>query len=411
MQPPNVYHTTDPEKLLALKRLEADTLRDIVRSIYDHTQDLSKTFKVVKNGVVTQLKIKKLFFFYETDFNWFEGIRHGWREALSVEARAEMLGIHTTVKIEADTFPNLFEYGVEYVLPIKVSYVTRAYFLVAEFADSEEETHNDLIFLETVGHILFSAIENRSLVREKANQAMLEKELSLAETIQKQLLISDFSRFPSLDVHASNLAHDRIGGDFYDIVKKGERATFICIADVSGKGISAALLMSNLQASFRTLCAQYDDICLIVSELNRILYQITEGNRFLTFFLIKVDHFQKMCSYINAGHCYPLLYQDGQMRWLESQCLILGIMPTLMPKFETFNFNEYDNLFMFTDGLVEQPNKIDDMFGVEKVAEEMELVVHRPSKHIIEHFTTSFHNFADGTARTDDITMLNVKFL
>ena len=244
----NPYQTTDPQKLLELKRLEADTLLDLIRSVYNPDLKTTQICILVRNALKAQLAIKKISFYYELEGKWEEGISQGFQalDAASIEY-LHQIGMPT--HILPDSYPAMSSWGVEYIIPVKVRGLTKAYFLLADFADSEEELQNDIIFIETVGHVLYSSLYNRQLIRERFQQEALKKELELAETIQKQFLISDFSRFQEFDVYAENIAFHGVGGDYFDLIKRGNHTTFVCIADVSGKGISAALLMSNLQAN------------------------------------------------------------------------------------------------------------------------------------------------------------------
>jgi len=409
----NVYHTTNLQTLLELKRLEADSLRDVLRAVFDPNLSEERIFKIIKNTLMVQLGVKKMIFYYEADNNWKEGFHLGI-PTLSDEQKAEMLQFHRILEVHEHFAPLLNQLKVEYIIPINNQGLTKAYFLVADFATSEMEVQSDIIFIETVGHILYAAIQQRFFIRERVQQEFLKKELEVAEAIQKQLLISDFSRFPNIDVHAINIAHHRIGGDFYDIIQKGEDSTFVCIADVAGKGIGAALLMSNLQANLRSLCAQYEDLETIIPELNRILYNITQGERFVTVFLAKIEHSKNVIHYINAGHNYPLFWQRGKGIWLESQCIFLGAIPKFTtPNAKTLQFSSNDRLFMFTDGLEEQQNTEDEMqmFGSHRIEELIAQNSHKTSQEITKIVIDAFYQFAKDTDFSDDITILNISFL
>lgn len=409
----NVYNTTNLQKLLELKRLEADSLRDVLRAVFDPNLSEERVFKIIKNTLRVQLGVKKMIFYYEADGHWQEGFHLGF-SPLTPEEKAEMLQFHRLIEINAHFAPHLHKLQVEYAIPINNQGLTKAYFLVANFASSEMEAQSDIIFIETVGHILYAAIQQRFFIRERVQQEFLKKELEVAEAIQKQLLISDFSRFPNIDVHAINIAHHRIGGDFYDIIQKGEDTTFICIADVAGKGIGAALLMSNLQANLRSLCAQYEDLEAIIPELNRILYNITQGDKYVTLFLAKIEHSNNLIRYINAGHNYPLFWQAGKPLWLESQCVFLGAFSKFpIPTAKTLSFAANDRLFMFTDGLEEQQNTESDMqmFGSQRIEDLISQNSGKSSQEITKIVIDAFYQFAKDTDFSDDITILNVSFL
>lgn len=409
----NVYNTTNLQKLLELKRLEADSLRDVLRAVFDPKLSEDKVFRIIKNTLRVQLGVKKMVFYYEADGIWLEGFHLGF-PTLTQEEKAEMLQFHRLIEVNEHFAPHLHHLNVEFVIPINNQGLTKAYFLVADFANSEMEAQSDIIFIETVGHILYAAILQRFFIRESVKQEFLKKELEVAEAIQKQLLISDFSRFQGIDVHALNIAHHRIGGDFYDIIQKGEDTTFVCIADVAGKGIGAALLMSNLQANLRSLCAQYEDVETIVPELNRILYNITHGEKFVTLFLAKIEHKNNLIRYINAGHNYPLFWQNGKAVWLESQCIFLGAIPKLPPtNAATLTYASNDRLFMFTDGLEEQRNTAEDiqMFGSKRIEELIAENSARSSQDISKIVIDAFYQFSKDMDFSDDITILNVSFL
>lgn len=407
----NTYHNATAEKLLELKRLEADTLRDLLRSVNNPALDTKSVCMIVRNVLRAQIGVKKMMFFYKSENEWKEGIRLHF-DCANQGAIAEMQLLHYTTKITEEVLPLLHELGTEYVIPLNsAGGLTNAYFLIADFADSEEEAQSDLIFIETVGQILATAIQNRQLIREQMQQEFLKRELHVASDLQKQLLLSDFGRFLEIDVHAINIPFQGVGGDYYDVIKKGKGLTFVCIADVSGKGISAALLMSNLQANLRAACANHDDLSLIVESLNRIIFRLTGGERFVTLFLAKIDTRQKTCSYINAGHDYPALVQNGKIRWLESQGTFVGIMPVLKIKEDSFMFSENDHLFLYTDGLVDQKNPIGQTFNTDKIAETLLTFIHLSAKDLIEYFVQSIKNFAQNVEATDDLTLLDVRFL
>lgn len=406
----NVYQTNDPQKLLQLKRLEAAALLDVLKTINHYEHSVPRLCRIAQNVLRAQLGVRKMAFIYHAKSGWKEGIKTGFGP-LENDQLEEMFTISAFAPILENTYPALSECGAEFVIPIKNRDEVFAFFLVADFADSEVEAQNDLIFIETLGNILSVAILNKQLFEEKMEQEFLKKELEVAETIQQQLLISDFSRFKEIDVFGMNKAHHGVGGDFYDVIKKGKGTTFVCIADVSGKGIAAALLMSNLQANLRALCAQYDAPADIVRELNKILFGITTGEKFVTLFLARLDTELNSLTMVNAGHNYPIFFRKGNLRRLETGCMLLGIMEEVEPVEGNFTFGEGDLLFMFTDGLVEQTNEGGEMYGSERIASELEGMKSMTSQAIVNRITESMERYAGDAEVPDDVTMLSVKFL
>ncbi|TAE48646.1 MAG: hypothetical protein EAZ89_15065, partial [Bacteroidetes bacterium] len=146
----NAYHTTDPEKLLELKRLEADALLDLLRTINQAGLEISQLCLITRNLLRAQLGVRKMVFYYELNHVWKEGMRTGF-PPLPEDAFAELLEFHYTTAISASLHPALGRYGVQYVVPVSNRDAPIACFAIAEFAETEIELRNDLIFIETLG--------------------------------------------------------------------------------------------------------------------------------------------------------------------------------------------------------------------------------------------------------------------
>lgn len=405
----NAYNTTDPKKLLGLKRLEADALLDVLRTINQSGKEIDQMCLIVRNVLIAQLGVKKMIFKYQGEKGWIEGIRTGFKKPAE-KALTEMRSISAVSQIDEMRYPALAAMEVGYVIPLNTSGLTRAYFLAADFADSEMETQSDLIFIETIGNILAIAIQNKLLFEEKVRKELLQRELEVAETIQRQLLISEFDAYHMIDVYAINIPHHHIGGDFYDLIIKGNNQIFVCIADVAGKGISAALLMSYLQAHLRALCAQYEELDTIIRELNSRLYSVTNGDRFVSLFLGKINLTESELHYVNAGHNYPVFLNDGLPKTLDKGSLLLGVLPDIPIQQEKFRFYPDDILFLYTDGVSDQHNVGNDLFGIERLQEEIIQVSSSRSRAIVQHVQVQLQEYAALTGFVDDITMLCLKF-
>jgi len=149
-----------------------------------------------------------------------------------------------------------------------------------------------LTFIQTISNIIIVAIENIRLHKESLRQEALKKELELAAKMQ-QMLIPDnrhMPRNPEIVVNGFYFPHYEVGGDYYDCIKLSDTKTGFCIADVSGKGMSAAILMSNFQASFRALFTADTDLEQLIHKLNSIVVLNAAGERFITFFVARYDH-------------------------------------------------------------------------------------------------------------------------
>lgn len=405
----NAYKTNDSELLLQLKRQEADALLDVLRSMNKSDLKPEHIFKVARNTLLAQCEVKKMAFIYKTDEGMQTGVRMGF-PVISESVIAEFPDTLNTLRVTPEEKPKLFALGVEYVVPVNFKNEVNAWFLVSDFAETKEELENDLIFIEIIGNVVSTALENRSLIADMVAQESLRRELEVAEKIQQQLLVTDFSVIEAAEVFGRNYSHHHVGGDFYDVVTRGEKGYFLCIADVAGKGIGAALLMANLQANLRALILSETSLESLVQKLHKLLYAATQGEQFVTFFIAHVRPPEKEIDYINAGHNPPLLVKDGVLRELNAGTIPLGIMDLPGIEEETVRYEEGELLFMYTDGLMEQHNEDDVMLGEHRIHTRLSALAEKSAKEIVDEMCIMYDEFAGDAEQADDVTMLAVKF-
>jgi sigma-B regulation protein RsbU (phosphoserine phosphatase) len=405
------YNTNDPELLLRLKRQEADALRDVLRSINQAHLRPEHIFKVARNTLLAQCEVHKMKFVYRNDEGFHTGMRHGFSQ-ITPGALSELPSDLDAMEVNALHHPSLYAMGVEYVVPVNYRNQVAAWLLVAEFAESEAERDNDLIFIEIIGNVVSAALENRNLIEDIVAQESLRRELEVAGRIQRQLLPTEFGVVESAKVYAENHAHHHIGGDFYDVISRGEKGFFICIADVAGKGIGAALLMANLQANLRALILSETDLESVVTKLHRILFNITHGDQFVTFFIAHVRPPERALDYINCGHNAPLLLRDGRMQELDVGTIPLGTAIPDLPGLReaTVMYDEGDTLFMYTDGLNEQHNRADEMLGEHRIHVKLAELGQSTVQEIVAGMRAMYDDFCQGAEQEDDVTLLAVRF-
>jgi len=213
-----------------------------------------------------------------------------------------------------------------------------------------------LNFVQTISSIILVAIENIRLFKESLRQEAIKKELELAARMQ-QKLIPDNKLMPRdnyLTVNGFYYPHYEVGGDYYDCIKLSETITGFCIADVSGKGISAAILMSNFQASLRAIFTHDIALPVLTGKLNALTVANASGEKFITAFLARYDQTSGILEYINAGHNPPVLYDtvSGTITHLNSLCVGIGMLDEIPPvKEEIIRIKGYSKLVCYTDGL------------------------------------------------------------
>ena len=290
---------------------------------------------------------------------------------------------------------------------------------IALIGDIDEESEGvspvikHLQFIQTLSNIIVVAIENIRLNEENIRQAEIKKELELASRLQ-EMLIPGAGRLPSggaFSVSAFYHPHMDIGGDYYDFIELSRHQYGFCICDVSGKGISAALIMANFQANMRAIfnC----DILLedLVERLNDRVNESTMGEKFLTMFIGKYNVKTRELIYVNAGHNAPLLYNKTtkSLTKLESHCVGIGMLEEMPPIEARKLILEKDvKLLCYTDGLVEILNEDLVESGTDVI--EAFLANHDPIagniEEIVEH-----HGILEGNKSIfDDITILGFEF-
>ena len=228
---------------------------------------------------------------------------------------------------------------------------------------------------------------------------MREEELREAREIQDSLLPRTLPRIPGYEIAAITQPLRFVGGDYYNVVRIDERHTAFCIADVAGKGLPAALLMSSLQAALKPFVGQNLAPAELCHRLNRILCDMTPVGKFISFFYGVLDNVENRLTYCNAGHNPPLLVRaDGTSSELQAQGAVLGQFPQWVYQQSELRVRAGDRLLVFTDGLVEACDAEQEPFGEQslvRIAREnpassaaklLELLMRSAASHCAEHF-------------------------
>jgi sigma-B regulation protein RsbU (phosphoserine phosphatase) len=196
-----------------------------------------------------------------------------------------------------------------------------------------------------------------------------DDELQRAREIQESLLPKVIPQLPGFEVASAWQPARAVGGDYFDVLKLGETRLAICIADVSGKGVPAALLMANVQASLRATVRDMDSPARVCSIINGMLCETIAADKFVTFFCGVVDAEARTFRYCDAGHPYPILVSSGTVQTLDQGGgAVLGVFPAWKYEEATVTLSSGDRLLLFTDGITEAANSQDEEFGMERVA-------------------------------------------
>lgn len=274
-------------------------------------------------------------------------------------------------------------------------------------------TPDDLHFIEALGNTAMAALENARLFAEEVEKQRMESELHLAKDIQRQLLPEVIPASSQFDIAGENISSKQVGGDYFDVVALDANRLMIAIADVSGKGIPAALIMANVQAALRALSPLELPLPDFVSRINTIVYHNTRADKFVTFFCGILDVHSGELRYINAGHNPPMLLRsNGAIEELSIGGLVLGILDPSLPYEEgAVCCNVDDMLVMYTDGVSESMSENAEEFGEERLRNLVLEMEGCSADEGVRRIIGAVQEHAGDAPQSDDITLLVVRRL
>lgn len=281
---------------------------------------------------------------------------------------------------------------------------------VIQTLNKEEGEFNtyDVRFLQALAVHIAIAIENARLYQEALERKKLENEISLAGEINKYLLPREIPQIPGYEIFAFHQPSKYIGGDYFDFFHYPDHLMFV-LADVSGKGVPAALLMANLQAAFHTLCSEETRCVPLIKKINSHFNLFTAPDKYATLFLGKLDLKTHELEYINCGHIPPMLFTYGSNQnriiYLEKGGVPLGFMEDFDFESGRVGFNPETFLIICSDGITEAMNKQGDMFGTDRIVQFTKGHTQLPANDFGNRFLKKVFRFSEGGTYHDDITL------
>jgi sigma-B regulation protein RsbU (phosphoserine phosphatase) len=403
---------TDLKRQVEIKELELNALLEITQAINSNLPAAS-LYKIYNFTLRSNLKIKKLALFVLDD-EW------NCKASFGTEHEFHSVKLLPEFKTMQD-ITHLREYSAceftEFDIVIPVTHKTNTLALVfVGGLDKDPDGYVDedgIRFIQALSNIIIVAIENKKLANKQLAQEAYRKELEIASDVQQFLFPGTLPDTEILKIEASYLPHDMVGGDYYDYIPINKNQFLICVADVSGKGVAAALMMSNFQASLRTLLRQTPNLRDIVEALNYQVLENTKGEKFITCFAAIYDISLRTMVYVNAGHNPPILCDKRNgIRLLEEGSTVLGAMHPLPFLNEGF-VTDLDDflLFCYTDGLIETTNDRGEEYGVDRIIDyfSQEKVYNRPLRTIHQDIIVALDGFKGNRGYHDDITMLSCR--
>ena len=300
----------------------------------------------------------------------------------------------------------------ELVLPILRQRQVVAYVFVGGLR-TDFDRQQLIPFLTSLANTLMGAVENRRLQAQRVADAAVRKEIEIAQEVQAMLFPRQLPNDADLAIERSYVPHTEIGGDYYDVVEIDADRLLLCVADVSGKGVPASLLMSNFQAGLRTLLRQGVPLATIVPELNHLLFRNSGGEKFITAFLGIYNRRTRRLQFVNAGHNDPLLLADnGTVTTLKTGTVMLGIMEELpLMQVGEIEIPRHSLLLLYTDGLTEVFDADGTEFGEEGVLAVLHRSRYLPLPKLHQELLHTINTFSAHNAQfADDVTILSCRF-
>lgn len=396
------------QKLVERKELELNALLEITQAINNNVPEES-LYKIFNFTLRSNLNLKKLALFV-LDEIWNCKVSFGTQKNFLKSTLDERFKLIKNIH-RMDEFDDCDFHEFDLVIPVAHKMDTLAVVFVGGLTSNSHERDENIKFIQALSNIIIVAIENKKLARKQLEQEAFRKELEIASDVQQFLFPERLPYTERLKMEASYLPHDRVGGDYYDYIPINKNQFLICVADVSGKGIPAALMMSNFQASLRTLLRQTPNLKEIVEALNFQVMENTKGEKFITFFGAIYDISLKTMIYVNAGHNPPLLISGkNEIRLLEDGSTVLGAMNPLPFINEGFITDLDDfTLFAYTDGLTETVNESDAEFGLNSLIEYFKENSTKDIRTIHQDIIVALDGFKGRNGYRDDITMLTCR--
>ncbi|MCS6968722.1 MAG: PP2C family protein-serine/threonine phosphatase [Bernardetiaceae bacterium] len=390
------------EQQLQMKEMQLNALFETIQAINDNASE-EELFRIYKFTLQAAHYIKRLALYVHEEGNQWEcKVQYGnTSDFAQLPLPQPIFHYKETSRISLN---EPYFSAFNYLLPVRHKEAVLAYVLLEVTRDLQ-----DLNFLATLSNIIIVAIENKKLARKQAQQEAFQRQLNIAREVQSLLFPKKLPYNERLQIVASYQPHHTVGGDYYDYIEIGKDKFMICIADVSGKGIPAAILMSNFQAALRILVREGKPLAYIVETLNKLILENSRGENYITAFFMEYDFTTGAFTYVNAGHNPPLLiFPNGELKHLDEGTTILGGFKKLpFLNITTYAQLRHFFLFCFTDGFIETYNDKGEPFGVEQLTAFVIQNKDLDRKLLHQKLIALLNQFRGDQAYVDDITLLS----
>ena len=419
--------TTEIQKLkLAVKELSV--LNDIATAV-STTHDLDQVIELIVRECVNHLNVEQgaimLLDQNETDDQFHTIVRE-------VDTETDIVPYHFGVQLSGwmvknqkpllindvpndNQFTNLSddEFPIKSILSAPLKTKGRLIGVLNVFNKISEDgfTLDDQRILSIIATQSAQVVENARLYDEEQSLKKIEEELKIANDIQTRLLPKTNPQIEGFDIASKSVPAKEVGGDYYDFIQIDENNIVICLGDISGKGMPAALLMANLQATLRGQALFTSSAGECLTRANKLLYRSTDRQNFATLFYGILDSSNDKFRFSNAGHNPPILINsDKKVIRLTKGGTVLGFMEDFQFEEDSVNLKKGDVLIIYSDGIDEAFNIDDEEYGEENLLSIIKDILSLDAEQIIENVFESVRSHVQDAPQSDDITMLALKW-
>lgn len=395
------------ERDLYLKQLQINRLLDVTQAI-NNNLPAESLFKIYKETLNWELGIKKMALFIKQDEEW---ICATSIEFPKLDFDENLKGIFSKYKrvSNIDEPDNELLDQFDIIVPVYHKEYPIAFTLIGDLG-SNDNTYETIQFVTTISNIISVAIENKRLFKRQLEQERLKKEMELAEQMQKLLIPNDLPSNDQYELDSIYMPHLGVGGDYFDFIPISDQEFVVCIADISGKGVAAALLMSNFQANMQALAQRDLAPEELIQHLNTAVLRITKSEKFITFFYGRVNLEKQTITYVNAGHNPPVLFRKNELVPLNKGCTILGYFDEI-PEIEVgeVDLSEESLLMTYTDGLTDIRNPEGNFFETDSLHDFVKKYHLLTAKGFNAKLLEQIREFKGEAEFPDDVAVLTCK--
>ncbi|WP_448375632.1 PP2C family protein-serine/threonine phosphatase [Fervidobacterium sp.] len=301
------------------------------------------------------------------------------------------------------------EVGGYVAVPLRTELEEYGILIISGYGTNKIFTAGDKKITEAVAQQILTAVNRYIMLQREIEKRRLEEQIEIARNIQIGLFPKTFPENERFDIGAQNAQARQVGGDYYDVIENDDGSIVCCIADVSGKGLPAALIMSSFRSMFRMSGKISSDMKRLAAQFDKMIHEDFETGRFITSIIFKISPEGHM-EYVNAGHDPLYILRGNRIIKLESTGTPFGILGEGFYDVEDFELEKDDIIVAYTDGVVEARNIKGEEFGFERLQEIILRNRYLKASDIVDKIMNAVFEFSAGMVQHDDTTVLVVKY-